>query len=371
MIYRFFRVTHFWIGAVCLGFIFFFSSKMTVNAESFTCPDFKYGQWDIIIRQETSNYYYRKLGSATVNVPSTSYMFQNMQVGHQYILEFDIEIEPVSCVYKINSSTSASIPCTGSEFSFSGENSMTTPDGQYSYPLKVGHNSMTFNLSSSGNVKLSFNVLAYVACPVSVAGTKYFWGGCNIWFRNIVIDDNTPLSDNEALNELVKGQEVQIEQSQQFHDEDKSSAVQAGSDMGGFATQLENLKGTWAILWYPIEFTNTVMGVFTDGTSGASYRSIYSNVSGFTYDDSSGLLKPVYKSPVATIDAVDVPSGTGLTFPSFEIMGVKVWDAYTFDLAGLKDKFPVVFDSLYVIVSILEVLWFVGFLRSKYEEVFG
>ena len=226
-------------------------------------------------------------------------------------------------------------------------------------------------MSSAGNIQFNIGVYMMLQAQTIQSNHYQFWGSFKYMLKNITVDDNTPLTDNEALNELVKGQEAQIEQSQQFHDEERSSAEQAGSDMGGFATQLENLKGTWAILWYPIEFTNTVMGVFTDGTSGASYRSIYSNVSGYTYDDSSGLLRPVYKSPVATIDVVDVPSGTGLTFPSFEIMGVKVWDAYTFDLAGLKDKFPVVFDSLYVIVSILEVLWFVGFLRSKYEEVFG
>ena len=369
MIFRFFRGLVVPIGAVCLGFIFFFSLKMDVHAEPVSYPDYQVGLFSPIIKQDSYEYYYKTTKSYVQTVSSSESFFADMQVGHQYNVEFDIELVPVTCIYKIFPADTNYNAST--QISFSGTNTMTSPDAQFTYPLHVGHNNLTFVMSSAGNIQFNIGVYMMLQAQTIQSNHYQFWGSFKYMLKNITVDDNTPLTDNEALNELVKGQEAQIEQSQQFHDEEKSSAEQAGSDMGGFATQLENLKGTWAILWYPIEFTNTVMHVFTDGTSGASYRSIYSNVSGYTYDDSSGLLKPVYKSPVATIDVVDVPSGIGLTFPSFEIMGVKVWDAYTFDLAGLKDKFPVVFDSLYVIVSILEVLWFVGFLRSKYEEVFG
>lgn len=370
MIFRFFRGLVVPICSVCLGFIFFFSLKMDVHAEPVSYPDYQVGYFSPVIMKETTNYYYHTTATYIKNVPSSDSFFADLKVGHQYNIVFDLELVPDTCIYKIFPAET-NYPASP-EFTFTGTNTMVTPDAQFTYPLVVGRNNLTFVMSSAGNIQFNIGVDVWLSAPVSMSGrTLRFWGSFKYILKNITVDDQTPLTDNEALNELVKGQNAQIEQSQQFHDEERSSAEQAGSDMGGFATQLENLKGTWAILWYPIEFTNTVMGVFTDGTSGASYRSIYSNVSGYTYDDSSGLLKPVYKSPIATIDAVDVPSGTGLTFPSFSIMGVKVWDSYTFDLAGLKDQFPVVFDSLYVIVSILEVLWFVGFLRSKYEEVFG
>lgn len=64
-------------------------------------------------------------------------------------------------------------------------------------------------------------------------------------------------------------------------------------------------------------------------------------------------------------------AGTGITFPAFSLMGFQIWDSYTYDLSQVKDQLPVVFDALYVIISILEMLWFVGYLRKKYEEVFG
>lgn len=158
----------------------------------------------------------------------------------------------------------------------------------------------------------------------------------------------------------------QIDQDFNFREQDQSDAEQAGSDMTGFADQLNGLQGAWRILWYPIDFTNRFVQVFTGGTAAAAYQDEYMYTVGYRYNDENGFLEPIQARSAQPRSA-----GTGITFPAFEFMGFKIWDSYTYDLSQVIEQVPVVFDAIYVIVSILEMMWFVGFLRSKYDEVFG
>lgn len=165
----------------------------------------------------------------------------------------------------------------------------------------------------------------------------------------------------------------QIDQNQQFRDEDRQDATTAGSDLTGAATDLNNIKSKWEILWYPIEFTNDIMAAFS-GSDNSRYRSRYAGVVGYSYDDDSGFLVPVYSaSTLADGDIPASPGGTVITFPSYTlpVLNVKLWDSYSYDLSQITEQYPVLFNAIYVIITILEVYWFVGFLRDKYEEVFG
>ena len=188
-------------------------------------------------------------------------------------------------------------------------------------------------------------------------------------YGNLTLDYNWSYSDtgsaNTNNNPIVNELQNQISQDKEYHDLDKSDATQAGQDMSGFASQLDNLKNTWAILWYPIEFTNKFVQVFTGGTQAAAFDD-YDYVSGYRYNNDTGMLEPMMSRSIQSRTA-----GTGITFPSIELMGYTLWEPYTYDLSTLKDQFPVIFDALYVFISMLEVFWFVGFLRSKYNEVFG
>lgn len=171
---------------------------------------------------------------------------------------------------------------------------------------------------------------------------------------------------NDQSDETQGLIQEQTQQQQQFHDQDQDDATSAGEAMSGVASDLENVKNKWEILWYPIEFTNKVMGAF-QGTSTAAYSLEYGNVSGYTYNESSGLLEPVYAKTRSSS-----AGGATITFPEYTmpVLNVKLWDSYSYDMSSLKDQFPVLFDALYVIISMLEVMWFVGFLRKKYHEVF-
>lgn len=157
------------------------------------------------------------------------------------------------------------------------------------------------------------------------------------------------------------------DQLEKDREEDREDAGKVGSEAGSFVEQAMDLESKWAILWYPIKFTNSILDVFTGGSSSAVYTRAYGYISGYTYDEDSGMLQPVYSK-------VRVGSqGASITFPEFTLpyLDVKLWDSYEFDISSVKADFPVVFDAIYVVSSAIEVYAFVSFLRDKYEEVFG
>lgn len=190
-------------------------------------------------------------------------------------------------------------------------------------------------------------------------------------YGNLTLDYNWSYSDtgsaNTNNNPIVNELQNQISQDKEYHELDRSDATQAGQDMAGLGTQLETVKNKWAILWYPIEFTNSVFSAF-QGSTSETYSRAYTGISRYTYDEKQGLLVPVYSK------TREGPSeGTLITFPSYTlpVIDLQIWDEYTFDLSTVKDDFPLVFDMLYVVVTILEAYWFVSFLKSKFDEVFG
>lgn len=95
---------------------------------------------------------------------------------------------------------------------------------------------------------------------------------------------STPDYDDPTIDSIERG----TEQDKLFHDIDRQDAEQAGSDMTGFASQLDNLKNTWSILWYPIEFTNRFIQVFVGGTSAVAYQDEFAYITGYTYNDETG-----------------------------------------------------------------------------------
>nr|CDL65989.1 unnamed protein product [uncultured bacterium] len=172
----------------------------------------------------------------------------------------------------------------------------------------------------------------------------------------------------DQQNDLIKDQ---IQQDKNYHDQDKNDAISAGSDMQGMASDLETVKSKWEILWYPIEFTNKVMGAF-QGSGSARYASAYADISGYYYNDVTGLLEPVMVNSRGAPSG-RANSGTVIHIPAYTmpVLNVEVWAGADYDLSTLKEQFPVAFNLLYVVITVIEVLWFVGFLRDKYEEVFG
>lgn len=165
------------------------------------------------------------------------------------------------------------------------------------------------------------------------------------------VDEQTDVIKEQRQEEIDKGNEASS---------DASSAVD---------TLSSDIMSKWEILWYPITFTGNLLDVFVNGTSGsATYSARYGTVTGYSYDSSTGLLVPVYSK------TRDAPlSGTVITFPEYTlpVLDVKLWDSYSYDISTLRSNYSGLFSALDVIITILEVIWLIGFLRDKYLEVFA
>lgn len=188
------------------------------------------------------------------------------------------------------------------------------------------------------------------------------------------VHGNTEISNDSfslvstSTSEITAIDKVDDTLNKQFQ-QDQQGATSAADQAGSFITQAKDLENKWEILWYPITFSNNVLSVFTGGTQSAAYQDSYGMVAGYEYDEETGFLKPI----IDRTRSVRSNGGTTITFPAFTlpVLDVQLWDSYEFDLSTIKDGFPMLFNTLYVVETILEVYWFVGFLRDKYEEVFG
>lgn len=191
--------------------------------------------------------------------------------------------------------------------------------------------------------------------PLNFKASSSYYG---VNFPDSAFSRDTVVGSIEDVNDTIKDN----------RNEDRQDAEQGGEDATDLVKNLDDsIKSKWEILWYPIEFTTRVASVFGAGTSAVSYKDTYADVVGYKYDEQSGYLVPLRDRSRAQARA----GGTVISFPSFSLMGMQIWDAYDFDLSQLKSWFPELFNLLYVAISILEVYWFVSFLRSKYDEVFG
>lgn len=180
----------------------------------------------------------------------------------------------------------------------------------------------------------------------------------------------TGVSTPDLDNPVVDGLDEVNKTIQNQFDEEKGQAAQQGSDAEELVGQLDSVKNKWEILWYPITFTNRVLQVFTGGTQAVSYKRSYASVTGFRYDEATGYLEPVIDASRASPAR---SAGTIISLPPYTlpILNVQLWDGYTFDLSQVKESNEALFNALYVVITVMELYWIVGFLRDKYEEVFG
>lgn len=153
------------------------------------------------------------------------------------------------------------------------------------------------------------------------------------------------------------------------------AAVQQGHEIMGMATQtVDEVRTKWDALLVPLDFTKQIFEVFSGGTQSAAYTDAYSDVLGYKYNTDTGGLEPIrrrYRQEVPR-----AVSGTIITFPSFtlNVPGVgalKLWDEYSFDLAMIKQGFPVIFDAIYLISGVLMIYWVISFLIHYFEDIIG
>lgn len=71
------------------------------------------------------------------------------------------------------------------------------------------------------------------------------------------------------------------------------------------------------------------------------------------------------------VGAISSDGSTGITFPSFTLMGQQLWPSYTFDLAVIAEKFPALYNALHVISGILVVIAFLRYCWRKWSVLTG
>lgn len=177
---------------------------------------------------------------------------------------------------------------------------------------------------------------------------------------------------NQSINVSTSVDELK-DQQKKYHDEEVNNANAMNEQFNGFVNKAESdIKSKWKILWYPIEFTQSLLTVFGGGTQTQAYANKYMFVEGYEYNEETGCLDPIINYSRA-INPRDGSGGAKITFPSYTlpVLNVKLWDSYTFDISSIKEDFPLLFNSLYIAIGILEIYWFVAFLRDKYDDVFG
>lgn len=130
--------------------------------------------------------------------------------------------------------------------------------------------------------------------------------------------ENIDDSINKQTNEMIKEHEEELQKGQETSNEISSSLDNVTSTL----TAIEILKLPWTML------TDLYNAIIKDGQ-------------------------------------------TTLTFPSFELMGYTLWDAYEFDLEVLDTNFTVLFKSLRLISGILICSAFGIYIRNYFVRLFG
>lgn len=185
--------------------------------------------------------------------------------------------------------------------------------------------------------------------------------------ENSISNQTNSINSNQNANT----QKI-LDQNSQFRQEDRQEAQSVGTIAQDFLSQnTAKIKSNFSILWEPIAFTQRVLPVFVGGTKSPSYARRYDGVVGFVYNEETGCLDPVIDiGPRSRYGKAS--GGTKITFPAYTlpVLNLKLWDAYTFDIASIKRSFPALFNAIYVFSGVLCLYWFLGFLSDKFEEVY-
>lgn len=126
-------------------------------------------------------------------------------------------------------------------------------------------------------------------------------------------------------NNIIKGNE----QAKDFHDQETQEAQKAVDQLNSGLTKVTDTMSSWEILTMPVSVVQDLVG------------------------------------------ALSSDGETGLTFPSFSLMGYQLWPAYTFDLQTIADQFPLLYNSLHIITGIMIVGWFLHYLWRKWHILTG
>lgn len=146
------------------------------------------------------------------------------------------------------------------------------------------------------------------------------------------LTETTRVSDSlpgSVLDQINKNVIAGNDQDKQFHDEEMEEAQKAVDQLNSGLDQVTGVMSSWEIVTMPVTVVSDLVG------------------------------------------ALQSDGSTGLTFPSFSLMGYQLWPSYTFDLQVINDKFPALMNALHIITGIMVVGWFLHYLWRKWHILTG
>lgn len=151
----------------------------------------------------------------------------------------------------------------------------------------------------------------------------------DITYNNIL---TTKVSDTQSEDILGQIRDEQAKQDQienEHYQEEQDKIAEAESSITEGASQLTETLSSWEIFTMPFQIVQDLVG------------------------------------------AISSDGSTGLTFPSFTLMGHQLWPSYTFDLQVIAEKFPVLYNGLHLITGIMVVSWFIHYCWRKWHILMG
>lgn len=151
----------------------------------------------------------------------------------------------------------------------------------------------------------------------------------DITYNNI---QTTKVSDTQSEDILGQIRDEQAKQDQienEHYQEEQDKIAEAESSITEGASQLTETLSSWEIFTMPFQIVQDLVG------------------------------------------AISSDGSTGLTFPSFTLMGHQLWPSYTFDLQVIAEKFPVLYNGLHLITGIMVVSWFIHYCWRKWHILMG
>lgn len=217
-----------------------------------------------------------------------------------------------------------------------------------------------FQYNASWGNSATYHMTFTVTSLAGSQGVVYFGGDItnfyDIEYRNYF----------QSIHNVEQSVDDLATQEQQHFEQEVNQAQQGVSDVSSSISEMQSLETKWSILWYPITFTTNLLDIFKNGSSSSAFYTRAGRISGYKYDPDTGTLYPVYSR------ARDTGGGAVIKFPAYTlpILDVQLWEEFEYDLSTLRTDFPELFAATDTAIVIIELLWVVAFLRTKYYQVF-
>ncbi|MCM1222393.1 MAG: hypothetical protein NC548_48790 [Lachnospiraceae bacterium] len=201
---------------------------------------------------------------------------------------------------------------------------------------KYGYGFDAFNVSLNNGISGTFYycIDMYVSCTASHSFTNFSnyvdVSISNVYFNVTRSSFVSSAPTGSVLDSINQGIQEGNAQDKLYHDEEIAETERAIENMQDSVGELTDTLSKWEIITLPLKVSGDL------------------------------------------IDAVVNGSGdTGITFPSFSLMGYQLWPSYTFDLSVIEEKFPLLIKVLHAISGVLIVVYFVDYLWLKWHLFIG